>query len=340
MNYRKRIPKWLWGVFFLLVASCQTDEPVPYQLAIPNWFPELGIPAENQLTQARIDLGRKLFYEPLLSSDSSVSCSSCHQIGKAFTDGFPISLGVNDALGMRNAPTLANIGYAPHLFFDGGVATLELQSQAPIFSPTEMNFTIAGFLERIADDDEYKRMFAEAYGREPDAFGISRAIASFERTLLSGNSRFDQYEYQGIANSLSASEIRGKNIFFSNEASCTSCHEPPLFTNYAYENIGLYLNYADSGRARISHLEEDKGKFKVPSLRNVELTAPYMHDGSLQSLEEVVHHFNSGGAGHPNQSPDVKPLNLTEQQKIDLVAFLRSLTDQSFVSDPQFGDPN
>jgi cytochrome c peroxidase len=235
---------------------------------------------------------------------------------------------------MRNAPTLANIGYSPSFFHDGGVETLELQSQSPILAVEEMNFSIAGFLDRIEDDSVYNSMFQQAYGREPDAFGITRAIACFERTIISGNSRFDQYYYQNDLSALSESEIRGMNLFLSTEAKCESCHQLPMFTNFEFENIGLYTTYADSGRARITHLTEDKGKFKVPSLRNVEVTSPYMHDGSMQSLEEVVEHFNAGGVAHVNQSVLVHPLALVNQEQEDLVAFLKSLTDQSVLNNP------
>ena len=338
MSFRKHIPLVLWGAF--LFIGCQKDPEVPYQLAVPEWFPDMEIPSDNELTQARIDLGRKLFYEPLLSLDSSISCGSCHLQEKAFTDGLPISIGVEGADGLRNAPTLANIGLAPYFFHDGGVQTLELQSQQPIFSVEEMRFSIAGFLDRIENDAEYKNMFMEAYGRAPDAFGISRAIASFERTLISGNSRFDQYEYQGESDVFSDAEKRGRDLFFSDQTKCSTCHYPPLFTNYEFENVGLYQNYADSGRARISHLSGDNGKFKVPTLRNIELTAPYMHNGSLQSLEAVVDHFNSGGVAHANQSESVVPLQLTEQQKADLVAFLKTLTDITFITEQDISDPN
>jgi cytochrome c peroxidase len=338
-NKLRRLNHLYASILILIVAifslpGCKEDSPVPYELNIPEWFPLMEIAEDNQPTKARVELGRKLFYEPLLSLDSSVSCSSCHHPQNAFTDGLSLSIGVDGALGMRNSPTLANIGFTPSLFHDGGVETLELQAQSPIFSVDEMHFTIAGFLARIESDEEYESMFREAYGREPDAFGISRAIASFERTLISGNSRFDQYEYQGIPDALSEQELRGKALFFSAETECSSCHVPPLFTNYEFENIGLYSTYADSGRARISHLTQDRGKFKVPTLRNVEVTAPYMHNGSIASLEEVVAHFNSGGVGHPNQSVYVKHLNLTNQAKADLVAFLKSLTDQSFLNNP------
>lgn len=343
INKSRRFHHLSASILILIVAvsaftGCRTDCPTLYQLDLPAWFSPMEIPADNQLTQARIDLGRKLFYEPLLSSDSTVSCATCHLQENAFTDGIPISIGVNGALGMRNAPTLANIGYSPSFFHDGGVETLELQAQSPIFAVEEMNFSIAGFLERIEDDDEYKTMFQEAYNRDPDAFGISRAIASFERTMISGNSRFDQYYYQNDLSALSDAEIRGMNLFLSSETNCEGCHQLPLFTNFEYENIGLYATYADSGRARITHLTEDRGKFKVPTLRNVEVTGPFMHDGSMETLEEVVEHFNGGGVGHSNQNPDVKPLNLSSQEKEDLLAFLRSLTDQSFLNNPDLAE--
>ena len=331
---------------FALVASfsaCQKDAEVPVVQDfqnIPSWFPEMEIPAENQLTQARIDMGRKLFYEKKLSRDESISCGSCHKLEKAFTDAETIAIGVEGRLGLRNTPTLANIGYTDVMFMDGGVMTLELQAQSPIFAHEEMDFTIAEFLDRIDGDAEYETMFHQAYDREPDGFGISRAIAAFERTFISGRSRFDAYEYQGDANALSEAEKRGRDIFFSSEAACAECHVPPLFTNFEFENIGLYQEYADTGLARITQLDEDKGKFKVPNLRNVAETAPYMHNGSLATLEEVVAHFNAGGVGHVNQSPLIKPLGLTEQEKADLVAFLHSLTDQSFISNPDFSDPN
>jgi len=337
----KGIAKIFCCVFpFLILNTCKKNSPAAYALNAPAWFPAMKIPADNQLTEARIKLGRKLFYEPLLSSDSTVSCATCHLQDKAFSDGLQVSEGVANVLGTRNAPMLANIGYAPYFFHDGGVETLELQSQAPIFSPKEMNFTIAGFLERIANDQDYHQLFDDAYKRKPDAFGISRAIASFERTLISGNSRFDRYQYQGDNNALSEQELRGKDVFFSSETQCAECHQPPLFTNFLFENIGLYETYADSGRERITGEEMDEGKFKVPTIRNIALTAPYMHDGSLETLEEVVTHFSNGGVGHPNQSTLVVPLFLSEQQQEDLVAFLRTLTDQSFISDPSFSDPN
>lgn len=325
----------------VVLSSCNQEdlEPTDFQ-HIPDWFPEMEIPSDNQLTQARIDLGRKLFYDTRLSRDNTISCGTCHRQDLGFADSNPIAIGVDNRVGLRNSPTIANIGYTDIMFADGGVITLELQTQSPIFEHTEFDYTIAEFLQRIDGDETYERMFDEAYGQEPAAFGISRGIAAFERTLISANSRFDQYEYQGLTNALSESEIRGRDLFFSTELECTSCHQPPLFTNFEFENIGLYENYTDTGRMRITQQEADRGKFKVPTLRNVELTAPFMHNGSIETLEEVVEHFNSGGVLHPNKSSKIKPLNLTEQEKADLVAFLKSLTDQQFISNPDFSDPN
>lgn len=328
-------------VLVFALSSCNQDaeEPIDY-LNLPPWFPDMEIPPENQLTAERIALGRKLFYDVRLSRDESISCGTCHRQSNAFAENQPIATGVDQRLGLRNTTTLANIGFTDIMFMDGGVITLELQVQSPIFEHTEFDFTIAEFLDRIAGDATYERMFKEAYDREPDAFGISRSVAAFERTLVSGNSRFDQFEYLDDVNALSESEKRGRDIFFSAEASCTECHTPPLFTNYSFENIGLYVNYTDTGRARITELSQDVGKFKVPTLRNIAQTAPYMHDGSMQTLEDVVEHFNAGGVGHPNQSALVKPLGLSEQDKADLVAFLESLTDQQFLTNPDFSDPN
>ena len=328
-------------VLIVLLSACQKDIDVPTDLQkIPSWFPEMPIPADNQLTKARIDLGRKLFYDTRLSRDNSISCATCHLLDQAFTDGIPIAIGIEDRLGLRNTPTLANVGYTDRMFMDGGVTTLELQAQSPIFTHEEMDFTIAEFLVRIEDDGEYERMFDEAYGQPPGAFGISRGIAAFERTFISANSRFDRYEYQNDLSALSQAEIRGRELFFSSETGCTDCHVPPLFTNFEYENIGLYETYADSGRARITELSTDNGKFKVPTLRNIAVTAPYMHDGSSWTLEEVVDHFNSGGVGHANQNQLIRPLNLTDQQKQDLIAFLGSLTDDAFLNDPDLAEPN
>lgn len=336
-SFRSKIGSILF--LSVLCSACEKDEAPEALVAVPAWFPALPVPAENQLTPERIALGRRLFYEPLLSADSSKSCASCHIQVLGFADANPIAIGVHGRVGLRNSPTLTNIAYVPNLFAEGGVTSLELQAQAPIFNPDEMGFTIAGFLERIATDATYTAMFEAAYQRPPDAFGISRALAAFERTLISGNSRYDQFEYLGDANALSEAEKRGKTLFFSAATQCSTCHTPPLFTTLEYANIGLYTTYADSGRARLTTLPQDNGKFRIPTLRNVALTAPYMHNGSMSTLAEVVAHFNSGGVAHPNKSDLIQPLNLSAEEQADLVAFLVALTDEAFVANTDFGQP-
>jgi len=175
----------------------------------------------------------------------------------------------------------------------------------------------------------------KAYDREPDPFVITRSIANFERSLISGNSKYDQYEFQGRTKALQSNELRGKELFFSAKANCSLCHGDFNFTNYAFENNGLYKTYADSGRMRLTRNEQDRALFKVPSLRNVELTAPYMHDGSMETLEQVVAHYNSGGRFHKNNNL-IKPLDLTKQEQKDLVAFLKSLTDYDFIANKNY----
>jgi cytochrome c peroxidase len=338
-RFISHISTFIFLLPLLFLTACEKDTPPAPLVQPPSWFPELHVPVDNQLTASRIALGRRLFHDSLLSRDSSISCASCHLQSLAFTDGRPVAIGVEGRMGQRNAPTLTNVAYVPELNADGGIPTLELQAQAPIFAHEEMDFTIAGFLERIADDATYTAQFQTAYGRKPDAFGISRGLAAFQRTFISGNSRFDRFEYLNDVSALSEAEQRGRELFFGIGTQCSECHAPPLFTTFEYANIGLYESYADSGRARITHLPQDNGKFRVPSLRNIALTAPYMHDGTIGTLRGAVEHFNAGGSAHPNRDGRIRPLHLTPQQVDDLVAFLESLTDEGFVNEPGFSAP-
>lgn len=333
------------GIILLLAVllfACQKESPEPSPvepeplLAVPAGFSAPEFPAGNELTAARWALGKKLFYDPVLSRDSTLSCASCHHAAKAFSDTVAFSPGVGGLPGTRNAPTLANIGYHPYFTREGGVPTLEMQILVPIQEHNEFDFNILLIAERLLRDTAYVRMSREAYDREPDAFVITRSIACFERTFVSGQSRYDQYFFQGKNTALTATEKRGMDLFFSEKTNCSQCHAGFNFTNYAFENNGLYSNYPDPGRFRLTELESDRARFKVPTLRNVALTAPYMHDGSLQTLEAVVEHYNSGGQPHPNKSALLRPLDLTAAEKTDLVAFLRSLTDNAFVNNPKF----
>lgn len=319
------------------MASCRKDDTPqdnPVYPDIPAGFTTPDIPADNQFTEKRIELGKMLFFDKTLSRDSTIACASCHLNNLAFSDDKPLSVGIYGQFGLRNAPPLFNLAWHNKFFKDGGVPTLELQVLAPLEDPREMGMTTAEVVDRIKVNPLYIDLARVAYDREPDAFVLTRAIACYERTLISGNSRYDQYEYQGNTSALTEQEIRGMNLFES--LNCRNCHSGFNFTDYSFRNNGLYEVYADSGRTRITLDPADRGKFKVASLRNVALTAPYMHDGSLQTLEEVIDHYNSGGSNHPNKDTSIVPLHLTNQNKQDLVAFLNSLTDESFVSNQSF----
>lgn len=337
--YSSNKTTWFLGVLFFaagFIFSCTKSPDLDEQeagntvitLAVPKGFPYPDIPVDNLPTQNRIDLGRKLFFDPILSRDSTISCSSCHHSDLYFTDGLPLSLGIDSKHAFRNAPSLINVAYQPYMFWDGGVPTIEQQVLAPISNPLEMDFDVNAVIERLKQHAEYVTLFKKAYNQEPTVFALTRAIANYERTLFSGRSAYDEFQYYGNASALSASSLNGKNIFFGEKGECFHCHNEYNFTDNSFKNNGLYLQYADSGRARITLLPSDVGKFKVPSLRNIAMTAPYMHDGSIATLSDVIEHYNSGGKPHPNKSGLIKPLNLTEQEKEDLLNFLLSLTDQ------------
>lgn len=320
-----------------LVSGCDNsvDTPTEKLIDVPAAFPEPRIPADNALTRARIDLGRKLFFDKQLSRTREVSCGSCHLQENAFADPRRLSVGVEGKLGTRNAPSLANMAYNRDFFWDGGVPTLEQQAIQPIINPLEMDMTMNEVVERVAADPSYAGLFMSAYNAEAKPEWVTKAIASFVRTLISGNSRYDRYQ-QGDSAALTASEKRGKELFFGEKAECFHCHLGYNFTNNVFSNNGLYAVYEDKGRQLITENPADEGKFKVPTLRNIAVTAPYMHDGSLATLEEVVEHYMSGGKAHPGKDPVIQPFTLSDQERTDLINFLKSLTDESFLTNPKF----
>ena len=288
-------------------------------------------PADNPLSQASVELGKALFFDPRLSRNGTVSCASCHFPDRAFSDTVARSVGIEGRTGLRNSPTLANVAYHRDLFRDGGVPDLERQVIAPVHDPLEMDHNIQLAAAIVGLEPEYQRLSQEAYRRPMDAFVLTRAIANYERTLISGWSRYDRYEYQGDADALSAAELRGMQLFNGPELNCTACHNGFDLSDHSFQNVGQYMEYADNGRERISLDPADNGKFKVPTLRNIALTAPYMHDGAMATLEEVIDHFASGGLPHPNKSPELTNFVLTDIQKADLIAFLNALTDERSV---------
>lgn len=305
-----------------------------YPLELPVGFPNMPVPADNFLTYDRVQLGKRLFYDPILSRDSSISCGSCHLQTHGFADVTAFSEGIEGRAGFRNAPTLSNLAWHPYFFFDGGVPTLELQVLAPIEAHFEMDNALQAVLERLARHPQYPALFRKAYGRDPDPFSLTRAIAAFERTLVTGESAWDRYSTGADPTAMTASALRGWALFNSDSLQCSSCHSGFDFTDHQFQNIGLPVTTADSGRMRITLAESDRGKYKTPSLRNIALSAPYMHDGSIGSLEGVIDHFASGGQRYLNQSPLVQGFVISDAEKADLIAFLHALTDWEFVTDP------
>ncbi|MES2477612.1 MAG: cytochrome c peroxidase [Bacteroidota bacterium] len=303
---------------------------------IPEGFPSVIFPEGNEYTYQRWALGKRLFYDPIMSKQNTVSCASCHIAQNAFSDTISFSIGDNAVLGKSNAPTLTNIGYHPYYTRAGGVPTLEMQILVPIQEHDEFNTNILDIVERLNNIPSYVEQSIAAYDRVPDAFMITRAIANFERSLISGNSPYDQFQFQGKANALNTKEKKGKELFYSSRTNCSQCHNGFNFTNYSFENNGIPPNSLDSGRMRLTKDETDRDKFKVPTLRNIVLTAPYMHDGRFKTLEEVVANYNSGGTPHKNKSEFIKPLGLSSEEQQELIAFLKALTDQTFINNQNF----
>ena len=325
--------------------------PRPFSLEEPAGFVRMSIPADNPLTHEGIALGRRLFYDPVLSADSSISCATCHLPELSFSDGKRVSRGLEGS-GLRNAPSLINVGYYyTGLFWDGRAASLEDQALHPVRNPLEMGAGWEAAEERLRRHEDYPRLFREAFGiRRPaqiDRLLVARALAQFERTLISADAKFDRVQRGEVA--FSPAERRGWEIFFDfpgglSMAECGHCHADPLFTSLEYFNNGLEPRYPgqeqdDPGRAAVTGRNSDKAKFRTPSLRNVALTAPYMHDGRFETLEEVIDHYASGGHYAGNVNPNVRPLRLSDRDKADLLAFLGTLTDSSFVTNEGFQNP-
>lgn len=304
-----------------------------YLKMVPAGFPAPALDSFPSYSQ--VMLGRKMFFDPVFSADSSISCATCHKPSLAFTDTLSVSVGIKGRLGFRNSISLANVVYQKRLLREGGLPTLEMQVLVPIQEHAEFDNNIVKIAEKLNKIKEYVSMSREAYGRVPDAFVITRALSAFERTIFSGDSRYDRY-LRGES-SLTEQELNGMDLFNSSKTNCSACHSGFLFTGQGYENNGLYDDYgADTGRKRLTGNDDDEGSFKVPSLRNAGLTYPYMHDGSIRSLGEVVNHYNRGGSAHRNKSKLIRPLGLTDTEKQALVAFLNALSDHTFFKNPLY----
>jgi cytochrome c peroxidase len=282
--------------------------------------------ADNPLTAAKVHLGRLLFFDPILSADGTVACASCHQPAHGFSGGVARPRGIGGRPTARKAPTLFNRAYGSAFFWDGREAALESQALRPIEDPAEMGARLADVVRRLAEHKDYPARFAAAFGDGVTAANLGRALASFERVLLRGDSSVDRFRRRGAAAALTPPERHGLWLYES-KAGCWRCHGGPNFTDERFRNTGVSWGKepADLGRFHVTRREEDRGKFKTPTLRGVALTAPYMHDGSLATLEQVVDFYNRGGGANPHRDAALAPLELSEEEVRALVAFLKAL---------------
>lgn len=360
-----------------LLAACASPEAPRWDWNLPEGFPTPAVPADNPMSEAKVELGRRLFYDTALSGNQTQSCASCHHQPSAFTDGLPRSVGSTGEVHPRNAMSLTNVAYVPRLTWASPIlATPEEQALVPLFGEHPVELGLAGregeLLARLARDPVYPALFQEAFpsAAEPISIGsVVRALAAFQRTLISHRSPYDRYVYEGDDTALSASALRGAELFFSEALECFHCHGGFNFTDSvqhdgtvaneaAFHNTGLYnvdgrggYPADDRGLMELTGDRRDMGRFRAPTLRNVELTAPYFHDGSADTLDEVIDHYAAGGrtledganagigAESPLKSIFVRGFRLSDDERADLLAFLRSLTDPHFVTDPRFASP-
>lgn len=363
----------------LLAVGCGGKDAPPapaYEWKLPAGFPEPFVPEDNPMSEEKVQLGRHLFYDTRLSGNGTQACASCHEQRRAFTDAKVTPVGSTGDHVPRNAPGLANVAYlSTYTWANPQLESLEAQALVPLFNeiPTELGLAprLDEVLERLRADARYPELFRAAF---PDAAepvskdAIVKALASFQRTLLSGSSPYDRY-LRGEASAMSPSAKRGMELFFGERAECYHCHSGPHLTNSfrskdtrlperQFFNTGLYNvdgNGAyppdNPGLFEFTRKASDQGRFRVPPLRNVALTAPYMHDGSIPTLEAVIDHYTAGGRdvtegpftgdgrANPNKDPLVRPFTLSASERADLVAFLESLTDTDFTQDPRFSNP-
>jgi cytochrome c peroxidase len=311
----------LGGILMLLLCcSCESPEDLSK---------EYPFPVDNPPSAQKIELGRALFFDKRLSLDESIACADCHNPSFAFTDRKAVSDGINGKHSERNAPTLLNSAFLQTVMFDAHLKTLELQVIVPIQEATEMGHNMKVLIPKLRAIPEYQKAAKTLFNRDFDAWVLTRSIAAFERSLISLNSPYDQY-MKGNKRALSSEQQAGMKLF--NSLYCTTCHPAPYFTNFKAENNGLYHDYGnDKGRFRINLDSADIGFFKTPTLRNIELTYPYMHDGSLQSLDEVIEHYVAGGKHSKGQHPSILRFQLTAREKKQLISFLGALTDTSYL---------
>jgi cytochrome c peroxidase len=348
---RRRVPAALAVIALAMGAGCGQDPagppedtgPTPYAPDTHGLF-DLPATPDNPMTVEGVALGRRLFHDPILSGDSTQSCATCHLQASAFADPRRFSIGIDGSEGVRNAPALVNLAWSPDYFWAGRAASLEDQARGPVPNPIEMNLPWEEALSRLRAHAGYPGLFTAVFGtNEITQDQVVMAIAQFERTMLSQDSKWDLVA-RGEA-SFTEEETRGQILFFTERGDCFHCHGSRLFTDLQYHDNGLDAVPTDLGREVVTGSTFDRGKFRSPTLRNIEVSAPYMHDGRFATLEEVIEHYSSGLQDSPNLDPLLRvprpggPQEFTAQEKADLLAFLRTLTDPVFLSNPEYGPP-
>ena len=339
--FMKRLSRYFSSCFCLvlliLLGSCEEDRnttsfnPTPVEIEIPSNFPSLVIPDNNPMTEEGIALGRKLFHDPILSGDNSQSCASCHAQEFGFSDENRFSEGIDGTVGNRNAMTLINLG------------TLEEQALEPVTNPIEMHDTWPNVESKLMSHPEYPELFYAAFGNSIiDSTQVVKAIAQFERTLISSNSKWDKV-LRGEAE-LNSQEEAGMILFFSERGDCFHCHGTALLTDNLFHNNGLDSEFSDLGLGRVTRDENDHGKFRTPTLRNIAFSGPYMHDGRFSTLREVIDFYSEGVQWSPTIDPLMKRVDnggiqLGELEKQDLIAFLHTLSDTTFITNTEFDNP-
>jgi cytochrome c peroxidase len=333
-----------------LLWSCSNDQDdvyqnIPLEFKVPSNFPPLAYDlVNNPPTQKGFELGKKLFYEGRLASDGIVSCGFCHIQEDAFTHhGHSLSHGVNDAIGTRNTPSIQNLGFQTSFMYDGATTHLDLQPIIPFTSPIEMNGDFSKAIAMMKADAEYQKLFRLAFtDGQINSENMLKALGQFMLMVTSSNSRFDKYRRNEAGGTLTQQELDGYAVF---NQKCASCHATDLFTDNSFRNNGLPVNplINDVGRFRVTQLAQDLHKFKVPSLRNVEKTAPYMHDGRFLTLEAVLDHYSSGVENSATLDPILKRngsigIALTAAEKTQLIAFLKTVTDTQYLTDKRFSE--
>lgn len=325
-------------LFWYAAANPNPAAPVGKAVAIeaPLGLPPVPIPADNPPTAETIELGRSLYYDTALSSNNTISCASCHSPEQAFADGKRVSNGVGGKLGVRNSPSVLNSAYWTLQFWDGRAPNLEKQIEGPVTNPVEMAHSLKGVAQRLSDDPSYVAAFQRAFGPGPITFEkVEKSIASFERTMLSGDSAFDRYYYGGDKTAMTPAQIHGLEVFRdAKKGNCAACHtigeKYALFTDNQFHNIGVGVDNGeptDKGRAVFSKNPQDTGAFRTPTLRNVALTPPYMHDGSQATLKDTMDFYIGAGNSNPYLDKEIHVLDfLTLQERQDLLEFMKALT--------------